>query len=1358
MRALLDRELKDAGDDAFGHRDFARALRGLVESPENAPPFSVGLLGRWGTGKSSIKGIYLSSLEDDAATDRRGRKRADRFRTITFNAWRFGGENIKRALLREVYLKLGGEEPALNDRLFRQVHRTAQERRPWAEFFQDLLDRWVWSTVQVVVMFLLFVASLWAVQRYFPVADDLVRGGVIVALAGTVVLLGKQLLDHRRLVASTRSNVTRIELPSSSAEEYEDLLVDQLTKFKAGKTKDGTGKSCERLIVFVDDLDRLSAEEMVNGLDAIRTFMEMPGMPPEGPGLVFVVSCDEGRVADALADRRRQRDAELPGAVFSRADARRYLDRIFQFRLEIPQFPRRDMRAYARKRLAEDLPEIVGDLRARDVALENVTDRLVHVRVQDPRNVVHLLNAFSQSWWLAKRRELEGARVPDRAGGLQEGAVTAHPVALAAICALRVDYPDFFRELQQEPDLIKRFTQVFIRGDTVEAQPESTRETLRTYERELDTGAIDVKPEYRALRQYVSSLQGLRWPPSLQPLLLLAQDPVTRRLGDRALPVYDAFVSGDHRGVLQALGHDADGDSLTDEEMNLLGDMDEQLVNDTEVRQNNAGAVMSALADRFPEDRAGQFLGRLARRLADSPELRWRVGLQRMRNLLGRFRPDDRRELASLLSADLLKPQDDVDFRLTSGETPSLDEAMGMADTACMAVLEVWEDDGLPEHARARLLDWLETRRVALGGEEDAFPFSQLEAWMEGREELLLLALGSRYTTMLVSELEGNRTEDLDLDKSARRSRVVFENLRDSGEESRALLWEQAARFAAVRAKEAVALAWQTMTAQPGAADPAAASRFLERLVERLVKDLDDEGEWALDWREGSVALVEMVETHRGRIKGEAGHSLARLAERWGRAGSPEDILAYLALRLMPPVRVFDAEVFEEVVQDWSEGLLSGLQDPCRVWLAENFVDGLTEASRASVVQGIAFVSQSTEVTDEQGRRYRHFMGAFDEPGLSTAEMQGHLTNVLGVMEQQQQSPSRYLQQVFPALAPRLTQAESATAARVLQTLFVSPRVQQFSWFAWLHGQMADRWPDREDLGGYDPSAVFNTAAQVLPTNPSDRRAPDLLHSMRKMVLRGVVTDDNAEQVLNAACQLWPHYKAAASEALLELDGSPTPEMVAGLAAGTDLSDDGERTALETTWRHEAAVLGFEADLSVARAVLASAPQGPDNEPDAALRLWVDARPERRVPLLRTLLADPNVSDVHRRRVWLQAQRASADLGRDFILSVLPEVFAVADIPETNRVILDGSETVSRLFPTQKDKNGLSGVLLRGLAASTSVETKNGLAGWMRNIGGGAALRSQDALATLSDDDLEILSRHFPRSQPLRRHIRRRSS
>jgi hypothetical protein len=79
FRALLDRELRSRVDDAFGHRDFAAALRSLIESPENEPPFSVGLLGRWGTGKSSIKGIYLSSLADDDARDEDGKKRSERF-------------------------------------------------------------------------------------------------------------------------------------------------------------------------------------------------------------------------------------------------------------------------------------------------------------------------------------------------------------------------------------------------------------------------------------------------------------------------------------------------------------------------------------------------------------------------------------------------------------------------------------------------------------------------------------------------------------------------------------------------------------------------------------------------------------------------------------------------------------------------------------------------------------------------------------------------------------------------------------------------------------------------------------------------------------------------------------------------------------------------------------------------------------------------------------------------------------------------------------------------------------------------------------------------------------------------------
>jgi predicted KAP-like P-loop ATPase len=99
MPSLLDREISSAEDDAFGHRHFAKALESLIESPENEPPFSVGLLGKWGTGKSSIKEMYLQSRRDDRTKNKKGKIRSERFHTISFNAWLDPKDFILSALM-----------------------------------------------------------------------------------------------------------------------------------------------------------------------------------------------------------------------------------------------------------------------------------------------------------------------------------------------------------------------------------------------------------------------------------------------------------------------------------------------------------------------------------------------------------------------------------------------------------------------------------------------------------------------------------------------------------------------------------------------------------------------------------------------------------------------------------------------------------------------------------------------------------------------------------------------------------------------------------------------------------------------------------------------------------------------------------------------------------------------------------------------------------------------------------------------------------------------------------------------------------------------------------------------------------
>ena len=130
LPSILDREIGDYTKDAFGHRHFAKALEDLIEDEAKKPPFSIGLLGPWGTGKSTIKELYLEGLRSDKSRQD-GKSRSNRIFPIIFNAWRHGGEeDLKRVLLRAVFLDIGGDEDKLNEELFNQINVTASQQRP----------------------------------------------------------------------------------------------------------------------------------------------------------------------------------------------------------------------------------------------------------------------------------------------------------------------------------------------------------------------------------------------------------------------------------------------------------------------------------------------------------------------------------------------------------------------------------------------------------------------------------------------------------------------------------------------------------------------------------------------------------------------------------------------------------------------------------------------------------------------------------------------------------------------------------------------------------------------------------------------------------------------------------------------------------------------------------------------------------------------------------------------------------------------------------------------------------------------------------------------------------------------------
>lgn len=114
---LLDKPLDSAEKDQFGHEHYADILYDLITNKNLKMPYNIGLLGKWGVGKSSIKEICRKKLD----------KESNNVYCIDFNAWKYGGESIKRALLRGIYIKLGGSDENIKDKFSRQITKQVLE-------------------------------------------------------------------------------------------------------------------------------------------------------------------------------------------------------------------------------------------------------------------------------------------------------------------------------------------------------------------------------------------------------------------------------------------------------------------------------------------------------------------------------------------------------------------------------------------------------------------------------------------------------------------------------------------------------------------------------------------------------------------------------------------------------------------------------------------------------------------------------------------------------------------------------------------------------------------------------------------------------------------------------------------------------------------------------------------------------------------------------------------------------------------------------------------------------------------------------------------------------------------------------
>lgn len=313
---LKDATLKNIDDDQFRYQDFANNLRKIIEC--NKTPFNIAIVGKWGLGKSSLINMALEPL----------RKKEDEYLVCDINAWKYEKDEIGKAFLKELYENVS-KQKILSFNFF---------HKDYDNLVKDDLNKEVepnkngnWKKLGWFVL-ISFVVSLIAFFLYCGVSNDFYgikfsTGEFIkstslrycknigsILIIPLVVWLGKLFMDKLNVPVNKSYEVS---FPLETQADYEIYLRNLLNKY--------CDKNPNKKIVVVDDLDRLSAEKIVEALDALKIFMEYEAF-------IFIVPFDDEILKNALDNKLKHiNDYD------NRYDGDMVLDKLFQYKIYLPQ-------------------------------------------------------------------------------------------------------------------------------------------------------------------------------------------------------------------------------------------------------------------------------------------------------------------------------------------------------------------------------------------------------------------------------------------------------------------------------------------------------------------------------------------------------------------------------------------------------------------------------------------------------------------------------------------------------------------------------------------------------------------------------------------------------------------------------------------------------------------------------------------------------------------------------------------------------------------------------------------------------------------------------------------------------------
>lgn len=394
---------------ALGRTNFVNTIHTLIQKVD--PPFALSINGRWGAGKTSVLRALMENLDGThvVCTD-----------------------------------TLSGETKTDSDSIISKLkfNRTSKKESNSLEELDEIITIWFnpWQYQQednpLIPLLHEIHEQIHAYFKFSENCSDSIKNSAEASLYSIAGLMDAAV----NFVAGTKGAKIFADIPKHlqessarrSKEEFRDQTDGQRFFLQFEKAiKQAVGDK-GRLVIFIDDLDRCHDEAIFKLLESIKLYLS-------SRNCVFVFGLDAGHVETAIS-----RVTE-----YSYQESARYVDKLFQVRLDLPE-PSED-------KIGEFIGEKWEEIFSKQIDLKSFdTKDLATYLPKNPRFIKNFLNNFKfyVELWKALKKKPEGDKSdaevkntePDPVISLTKNEIDN----LLLVQLFRAFYPDAYEVIKQD--------------------------------------------------------------------------------------------------------------------------------------------------------------------------------------------------------------------------------------------------------------------------------------------------------------------------------------------------------------------------------------------------------------------------------------------------------------------------------------------------------------------------------------------------------------------------------------------------------------------------------------------------------------------------------------------------------------------------------------------------------------------------------------------------------------------------------------------------------------------------------------------------------------------------------------------